>query len=154
MKIKDVFSHPWVLNFEKENKAESLNNSESSKLNKSAVDKLNYSENLGLKKMKELEMELKKIENMQNVSEEKNLKYQSGSEIKNVKNSKNDDSLEKIKDNLNYHKKNSIKQALDSSDFQLENFHKGDSLFDKVLTQVKERNQGQNKGKKIFYVNR
>jgi serine/threonine protein kinase len=152
MKIKDVFSHPWVVYFEKEilekeNTGNSFNNSENSKLNKSAVEKLNYSENMGLKKLKELEMELKKIENIQNISVDKNNKKQLGTEL--LKNSKNvniNNSIEKIKENLNYQKKNSIKQALDSSDFQLENIQRSDSLFDKVLTQVKERNKGMSKG--------
>ena len=66
-----------------------------------------------------------------------------------VKNSQLEENREKIKESLNMQKKNSMQMALNSTnDFSYyENSVKTDSLFDKVLTQVKERNKG-----KIFFI--
>ena len=139
MKIKDIFTHSWVVSFEKEliekEKTDSLELPD--KFNKSSNEKINFKEESQMKLKKDSQNISKiqiKDENLQ-ISQEKNKK---GS----FKGSQIEESREKIQESLNSHKKSSIQMAIDSSDFQLENLEKTDSLFDKVLTQVKERNKG------------
>lgn len=147
MKIKDVFYHPWVISYEKEfadqdNKRNSVDQRDRSKLDRSSID--DSHENSRSYKLKEFEIEFKKIKENENIQVNK---QKVNPEVKSSKNSVNGDALEKIKENLNSHKKSSIKIAMDSSDFQLDSNEVGDNIFDKVLNQVMEKNKGPSKGR-------
>lgn len=152
-KTKDIFSHPWILDFEsayetgKESTLSSIsgNNSKNSTSGfkkeeskpKGHLRKISGVNNKGLNIPKSaLKQDNKPIE----PEEDKKTDIKKRS----LKDNKLEEHREKIKENLHLQKLNSVKEAINSTqDFSLlSNGDRTDSLFDKVLTQVKERNKG------------
>ena len=140
IKTKDIFTHPWVTDFEndylKNNKFESFNS------NSVPVVEAVSNKKEGIKQPFSLN---NKKENTNSLNLENNLRDKSADCKKSSKkNSVLEEHREKIQENLKSQKKYSLENALnntqDFSDFS--SLSKTESLFDKVLTQVTDKNKG------------
>jgi hypothetical protein len=140
LKVKDIFSHPWVNSFDKneikENERKSqdiidLNKSDIATTNKRSQDLQNF-----LNRIKEQTIEKSQLEIKPKHSNK------SGSLL--------EENREKIIENLNYQKLTSLLVAINSTnELSYIEQDKTHSLFDKVLTQVKERNKDKRKRSRI-----
>jgi hypothetical protein len=140
LKVKDIFSHPWVNSFDKneikENERKSqdiidLNKSDIATTNKRSQDLQNF-----LNRIKEQTIEKSQLEIKPKHSNK------SGSLL--------EENREKIIENLNYQKLTSLQVAINSTnELSYIEQDKTHSLFDKVLTQVKERNKDKRKRSRI-----
>lgn len=158
LKVKDIFYHPWVISFDKnENKEIDINNLKSQEkevndLNKSDISGNNN--NIVNKRSLDLQNFLNKIKEQ---TVEKNANPNANpnqSEIKPKYSNKSSNLLEenreKILENLNYQKLTSLQLAMNSTnELSYSEQDKTHSLFDKVLTQVKERNKDKRKKSRL-----
>ena len=161
VKAKEIFSHPWVKTFEKKpyeevkisidkdkeikeeiKKIEPVLSKPSNKHENKITDNLKNDKVIGSKKK-----DLKKDKSSPNVCTSKSDLRKHSDKIEKSADDPKEISRQLMIKNINQQKENSIFEALNSSvqEFSLlNNIDKSDNLFDKVLTQVKERNKGIN----------
>ncbi len=155
LKVKDIFHHPWVISFDKnENKEIDSNNIKSQEKEVCDLNKSDLSGNNNIANKRSLDLQnfLNKIKE-QTVEKNPN-PNPNPSEIKPKYSNKSSNLLEenreKILENLNYQKLTSLQLAMNSTnELSYSEQDKTHSLFDKVLTQVKERNKDKRKKSRL-----
>ena len=149
LKVKDIFSHPWVLSFESKNEEKEIEKPKEDVSEQfSAINELMKGTNKA-QPLKEIinRIREKSIDRKSSKEVFVKEKHSAKSEIKSG--SFHEENREKIKENLNNQKINSLHMAMNSTQDLSYYEEKSDSLFDKVLTQVKERNKDKRKKGKL-----
>jgi hypothetical protein len=140
LKVKDIFYHPWVVSFDKnENKEIEIKSQEVNDLNKSDISVNN-------KRSLDLQNFLNKIKEQTVEKNQSEIKPKYSNKSSNLM----EENREKIIENLNYQKLTSLQFAMNSTnELSYSEQDKTNSLFDKVLTQVKERNKDKRKKSRL-----